>query len=535
MTEKVSVVIVSSNRKDDLIECIDSFLASSYRNIEIIVVDNASRPPVLSWFPKKYKKIKLVTSDINLGAAEGRNRGLSESVGEYILFTDDDAIAGKDMITELVKTFAKFKNAGIVQPLVYDKQQKSILQGAGHDISLLTGRIKAWGVREIDEGQYEGVREVPMCGCVWMVKREVFTKIGNYDEDYFIPYEDSDFSIRARKSGYKLYCVSKAKTWHQGQKQTFVHKNLEWLGITSSQRAYRIGRNKIIFMRKHSPFPNNFVFFIIFLPGYAIIHTFIILSSLRLEILLSYWAGLLSGILYAIYYPLLSLRKIYQKIDKHSNFLKLVLMAWTEPIGWLINKSSKSILDVGSGQGLPMELIKLRIKPEYTVGIDLFEPYIKDAKQKKIHDKYVIADVKKLPFKKKSFDTVICLQVLEHLDKRDALALIRKMEQIAKKQVILATPIGEMYHPVVDNNPLQLHKSDFLPKEFEQLGYKVTKIGLKRLFGEEGIVHIVHNDIIRKLIFATNIIITPILFMIPFLNDYHLYAVKDLTYANKTN
>lgn len=296
----VSIVIVSKDRKKDLVECIDSYLSSTYKPLEIIVVDNASKPPLLTWLPKRYPTAKLITSDINLGAAEGRNQGLKETKGNYIVFTDDDARADKEMVKNLVEAFQNKKDAGIIQPLVYDKQKRTLLQGAGHNIDLTTGRIIASGVREEDIGQYEGLREVPMCGCVWMVKREVFRKIGNYDEEYFIPYEDSDFSIRARKSGFKLYCYSKAKTWHQGYKSTFVHPWIEWLGITSPERAYRIARNKMIFMRKHSPFPNNLIFFFVLLPVYIFMHNIIIILVRRWDILFKYWRGVLSGIWYSL-------------------------------------------------------------------------------------------------------------------------------------------------------------------------------------------------------------------------------------------
>ena len=298
----VSVVIVTRNRKKDLIECIDSYLKSSYKPIEIVVIDNNSVSKVESWLPKKYSKVRLISLNENVGAAEGRNIGYKEARGNYILFTDDDAYAGRDMIGHLVSVFRNNNKVGIVQPLVYDKQNKNLLQGAGHDINLLSGRIKAWGDKEEDVGQYEGLREVPMCGCVWMVKREVFNKIGLYDEDYFIPYEDSDFSIRARKAGFKLYCYSKAKTWHQGIKSTFVHPRLELLGITSSERAFRTARNKMIFMRKHSPFPVNIFFFFILFPVYIFLQTIIIFTTLKLDVLWKYCLGVISGIKYALSY-----------------------------------------------------------------------------------------------------------------------------------------------------------------------------------------------------------------------------------------
>ncbi|HET7098887.1 MAG TPA: glycosyltransferase [Patescibacteria group bacterium] len=525
----VSVIIVTRDRKKDLLECLNSYVKSSYKNIEIIVIDNASRPPVLTWLPKKFKNVNLITRDTNVGAAEGRNIGIENAKGEYLIFTDDDAYAGRDMVKNLIDVFAKQKKAGIVQPLIYDKNKKNFLQGAGHDVNLLTGRIRAWGVQEKDMGQYDGIREVPLCGCVWMVKRNVIEKIGNYDEDYFIPYEDSDFSMRAREAGFKLYCYSKAKSWHQGIKKTFVHPRIEWLGITSKERAFRVAKNKMIFMRKHSPFPQNIFFFLIMLPAYILVHSAIIISSGRFDVLWQYFLGILSGILYILFYPFFGLRKVYKDIDKKLTSSKLFLMAWTEPIGWLINKNAKTILDVGCGEGLPMRFIKIRMKPKHTVGVDLFEPYIEESRKKKIHNEYVLSDIRKLPFKNKSFDVVISLQVLEHLTKKEAWSVLEKMEKIAKKQVIVATPVGEMYHPAVDSNPLQMHQSDFQAKDFEDRGYKTLQFGRKSLFGEEGIVHKVKNDFLRKLIYFVNILLTPFFYAIPSINDYHIYAVKDLT------
>ena len=76
----------------------------------------------------------------------------------------------------------------------------------------------------------------------------------------YTQFNGANNSIRARKAGFDLYCYSKAKTYHQGIKKTFVHPWVEWLGITSPERAFRVARNKMIFMRKHSPFPQNLFF-----------------------------------------------------------------------------------------------------------------------------------------------------------------------------------------------------------------------------------------------------------------------------------
>lgn len=438
----VSVVIVTKDRKKDLTACIDSYLKSTYSPIEIIVVDNASRPPVATWL--KNSAVKIVNMENNVGAAAGRNFGLEKASGDYILFTDDDATCAKDMITNLVEAFRIKKDAGIIQPLVYDNRNKTLLQGAGHDIDLTTGRIKASGVRENDQGQYEGIREVPMCGCVWMVKREVFEKVGNYDEDYFIPYEDSDFSIRVKKAGFKLYCYSKAKTWHRGLKATFVHPWIEWLGITTPERAYRVARNKMIFMRKHSPFPNILVFFFVLMPTYVLIHSIIILAARRFDVLFKYILGALSGIFYATTFPLNKrIIKVYSDLDKKLENFKIFLLSWTDPITWILDPKIETVLDLGCGQGKPMEFINRKLKIKKSVGVDLFEPYIEEARQKKIHSEYVVSDIRKVKFPPKSFDLVMASHVLEHLPEKDAWKVLENMEKMAKKQIIMVTPIGE--------------------------------------------------------------------------------------------
>jgi 2-polyprenyl-3-methyl-5-hydroxy-6-metoxy-1,4-benzoquinol methylase len=210
-------------------------------------------------------------------------------------------------------------------------------------------------------------------------------------------------------------------------------------------------------------------------------------------------------------------------------FRKILLFAMSlqEPACWIIDRQAKTVLDVGSGPGLPMELLKVWHRFKLTVGVDVFKPYLNETKKKKIHDKYVLQDIRKLDFPDKSYDVVIALQVIEHLEKKEAWKLIAKMEKIAKRQVILATPIGYMYHHHTDNNPHQEHKSEFLPEELEKKGYKILKFGRKEILGEHGIVH-TKNAALRKIYFFINFLLTPVYYFVQPFSNYHVYAYKNM-------
>lgn len=478
----VSVVIVTKDRKKDLEECVKSYLNSSYKNVEIIIIDNASNPAVFTWFPKN-PKVRVITSEFNLGAAGGRNNGFKASKGDYIIFTDDDASAEKDMIKYLVSVFQLQPLAGLVQPLVYDKEKKSLLQSAGHDINLTTGQLRPMGVRELDHGQYDGLREVPMCGCVWMVKREVFEKIGNYDEDYFIPYEDSDFSVRAGKAGFKVYCYSKAKSWHRGIKKTFINPQLEWLGVTTKERAFRLMRNKMIFMAKNSLFPNNLFFFFVLLPFYSIAHSIIIILSFKFDMLGQYWTGVFSGLKYCLFRKDRNIiPQDINTIDKSPGFNRggghpliyhpFIIKMIPEDL------SGKIILDLGCGKGIYGYLIRATKNCEEStlIGVEGNSTLVNFLHKFNIYDRVLKSILPEIRYKGKA-DYILCSEVIEHLPKNDGVELLNKIDKICRKMVIITTP-NVMFQPAgIDR--LDKHLTLWSKEEFQSRGYKVYGIGIK--------------------------------------------------------
>lgn len=291
----VSVVVVTRNRIGVLKRCLKSLKKSSFKLSEIIVVDNASEDETLKIINKESPKVKVLPQKINTGAAGGRNRGAKVATSSLIFFLDDDAYIDADTIKNSVKTILTDGNIAIVQTKVLSSSYPKKILGVGHDINTTTSLIKAYGINEEDRGQYRVVIDIPMVGTGWLVRKHIFDAVGGFDENFFVPYEDSDISLRIRKLGYRIVFDPKAKIWHDDLKLTDINPRIRSIGIVSAERALYVGRNKIYFMRKHSNGLGRVIFFLFFLPLFIIYHCTVILSSLRFDILRAYLKGVILG------------------------------------------------------------------------------------------------------------------------------------------------------------------------------------------------------------------------------------------------
>ena len=135
----------------------------------------------------------------------------------------------------------------------------------------------------------------------------------------------------------------------------------------------------------------------------------------------------------------------------------------------------KTALDLGCGRGKGS---LIEVTPiTYSVGVDIFEPYLKESKAKGVYSNHILADITRIEFKQDSFDAVLAFEVVEHLTKEDALQLISKMEKWARKKVVITTPNGFMFQASYDDNAYQVHKTGFSIDEFSKIGYKVYGLG----------------------------------------------------------
>lgn len=260
MNIHIAIIILNWNGKENTLACLEGVKKLKVRNeqLEVIVVDNGSDET----FNIQHSTVKIIRSEVNLGYAGGNNIGIKyalEKGADYVLILNNDTIVEKDLVTELLKT-AQDNTVGIVAPKIYfakgfefhkDRYQKKDLG----KIIWYAGGLMDWknvlgshrGVDEVDMGQYDETQSTDFAsGCCMLVRKEVFEAVGLFDENYFLYYEDSDLSEKARRAGFTIMYNSKAFLWH---------KNAGSVGGSGSTlQDYYITRNRLLFGMRFAPF-----------------------------------------------------------------------------------------------------------------------------------------------------------------------------------------------------------------------------------------------------------------------------------------
>ena len=155
---------------------------------------------------------------------------------------------------------------------------------------------------------------------------------------------------------------------------------------------------------------------------------------------------------------------------------------------WLLRKFTRpfaSVLDVGCGEDTsPFRLIEKEPHQRRT-GLDHYAPALERSRAAGVHDAYILSDIFDAPELDEQFDCVVALDILEHFEKEDGLRFLRRLEQIARRRVIVLTPNGFSPSEPFDDNLSQRHLSGWAAPELRALGYRVFGAnGLKVLKGD---------------------------------------------------
>ena len=237
----------------DTCELIDSIPFNN--NMEVIVVDNASKQDEASIISEKYPQVKVIRSNLNLGFAGGNNSGIKEAKGDYILLINNDTYFKDFNIDALIERLESSDKIGIVCPKLRFAWGNNPIQFAGYTpLSNITLRNRAIGFGEDDNGQYDTAHPTPYAhGAAMLIKREAIDKVGLMPECFFLYYEEIDWSMIFTRAGYEIWydpCC------------TVYHKESQTTGQNSPLRTYYITRNRLLLVKRNYKGINKYLSYI---------------------------------------------------------------------------------------------------------------------------------------------------------------------------------------------------------------------------------------------------------------------------------
>lgn len=176
-------------------------------------------------------------------------------------------------------------------------------------------------------------------------------------------------------------------------------------------------------------------------------------------------------------------RALLHRLD--TAFFDRQLSIYPRTLAALLDANWSSLLDVGCGADSPLRALSQRIP--FTVGVDAHEASIEESRNAGVHNEHKCLDILRIAdhFGSSSFDVVAALDVVEHLERDQGLALLEAAEAVARRLVIIFTPNGYLRQDAVGGNPWQVHRSGWQVDDFRQRGYQVLGMyGWKPLRGE---------------------------------------------------
>ncbi len=212
----VSIVIPNWNGRKFLATCLDSLLAQTYENIEIIVVDNGSADGSIELLRSNYPQVQLIALTTNTGFSFAVNRGIEASSGDFIALINNDTRADKEWLEKMVRALIEHSEIGSVACKMLSLDNPKLIDGAGDGLRRggLPGRI---GHGQTDVGQFNRQRYVlGACGGAVLYRKAMLLDIGLFDEDFFAYLEDVDLALRAQSAGYKCLYIPDAIMYHVG-------------------------------------------------------------------------------------------------------------------------------------------------------------------------------------------------------------------------------------------------------------------------------------------------------------------------------
>jgi GT2 family glycosyltransferase len=250
---KVFIIIPVHNRINYTVDCIESLKQISYKNYQIVVIDDGSTDGTEEILNEKYPEVKVVKGDGNLWWSGAINKGIEYAIKEnadYVLTLNNDVMVDKDFLTYLVESAESEENT-LVSSIIYHYDAPEKVWFAGGGISWI-GKGGIYILYKIDNDKCKW-----LTGMSVLIRTSYFNDIGLVDNRNFPHYMgDCEFSHRAYKKGYKLKVEGKSKIWNKTESTGIYidvfERKLSLIRLFNDMKSHANFRANFLFYKKYS-------------------------------------------------------------------------------------------------------------------------------------------------------------------------------------------------------------------------------------------------------------------------------------------
>jgi hypothetical protein len=222
MTPSVTVVVLNYCNEDESAACVESLLGSTYPEVTILLVDNASPDSSGERLRARLPMVEHLQTGRNGGYTAGNNRGIEWALArgsDFVMLLNDDTVVDADCIGKLVSA-AEETSAAAAAPLIVYYDEPGVVWYGGGSVSRARGIcVHTLANQPVDPAQ----TRTPItfvCGCCAMIRAEVLRKLGGFDESYFAYAEDLELSVRLAAAGYSMVYEPSARVLHRTRRRT---------------------------------------------------------------------------------------------------------------------------------------------------------------------------------------------------------------------------------------------------------------------------------------------------------------------------
>ena len=244
---QVSAIIVSYNTRDVTLQCLEA-LGRELCEIssEILVVDNASRDGSVQAIRDRFPMAYVISNSSNLGFGAANNQAMRCARGEQYLLLNSDTFLLPGSVKAMIQTLQDYPAAGVVGPsLIYPNGcfQRSCFTFPSPGKAWLEclGLLRLFTRPERKPSPQTDRRIVPwLIGACLLLRREVYERVGGFDEHFFMYGEETDWEYRIRKTGYEIFFEPAAEAMHlAGSSRPAEHESFNPFFYSGQDRYYR--------------------------------------------------------------------------------------------------------------------------------------------------------------------------------------------------------------------------------------------------------------------------------------------------------